>query len=450
MSGLPRGWIATTIGEICDLVNGRAFKPTDWSSTGLPIVRIQNLNREDREYNFFDGDVDERFLVQRGELLFAWSGTPGTSFGAHIWKGPLAVLNQHIFKIGFDRKIIDTAFFRHAINQTLDEQIAKAHGGVGLRHVTKGEFENTPLSLPPLCEQRRIAAKVDSLASKSRRAREHLDHIPRLVEKYKQAILAAAFRGDLTKEWRRNAKERGAWAVHTLGSLVSDGPANGWSPQSGQDATGALTLKLTATTSGYLRLDDAAVKRIYEVPSVNSKYWLRPGDLLIQRANAIDHVGASAIFEGPDHTYIYPDLMMRVRIADETLRRLIWRYLNCSGARAYFRENATGTSGNMPKISSATLKGLKVPLPNSPRERQQTLLRIETAFAWIDRLAANASSARKLVDTLEQGVLAKAFRGELVPQDPTEEPTSALLDRIRAERAAKPKAKRGRKPGARP
>ncbi len=127
MKNLPAGWTRTTIGSIAQLVNGRAFKPGDWSPTGLPIIRIQNLNNPDAAYNHFAGAVSERHLVRPGDLLFAWSGTPGTSFGAHIWNGPTAVLNQHIFNVRVDPNSISIEFLQLAINNTLDEQIAKAH-----------------------------------------------------------------------------------------------------------------------------------------------------------------------------------------------------------------------------------------------------------------------------------------------------------------------------------
>ncbi|HEX7243633.1 MAG TPA: hypothetical protein VF263_25325, partial [Longimicrobiaceae bacterium] len=82
---LPEGWAEATVGELCTLVNGRAFKPAEWSIEGLPIIRIQNLNNPAALFNYFDGELDPKFEVSSGDLLFAWSGTPGTSFGAHIW-----------------------------------------------------------------------------------------------------------------------------------------------------------------------------------------------------------------------------------------------------------------------------------------------------------------------------------------------------------------------------
>lgn len=107
-----KGWPKKRIGELVHLYNGRAFKPSDWTESGLPIVRIQNLNSPDSPYNCYDGVVDEAYLLKGGELLYAWSGTPGTSFGAHIWKGKKAVLNQHIFKVLFDEKYLNKRLTR--------------------------------------------------------------------------------------------------------------------------------------------------------------------------------------------------------------------------------------------------------------------------------------------------------------------------------------------------
>ncbi len=146
---VPEGWVWVRIEEVCTLVNGRAFKPSDWTARGTPIVRIQNLNNTESSYNYFDKPVLEKFYVNPGELLFAWSGTPGTSFGAHIWEGQRAILNQHIFRVLIDSSEIDRHYFKHSLNQTLGTFISKAHGGVGLKHITKGKFEETPIPLPP-------------------------------------------------------------------------------------------------------------------------------------------------------------------------------------------------------------------------------------------------------------------------------------------------------------
>ena len=152
------------IGDICDLINGRPFKPEDWKlsdSGGLPIVRIQNLNTPDSEFNYYTGEVCDRHIINEGELLFSWSGSRGTSFGAHIWTGGRAVLNQHIFKVGFDESRATKKYLLHALNKAVTEVEENLHGGVGLVHITKGDLEKIEVPLPPLEVQKEIVAEIE-------------------------------------------------------------------------------------------------------------------------------------------------------------------------------------------------------------------------------------------------------------------------------------------------
>ena len=160
---LPTTWESVHIGDAMDLINGRAFKPAEWSTTGIPIVRIQNLNDANAAYNYCGFDVAEKFYIGTGDLLISWSGTPGTSFGAFIWNGGPAVLNQHIFRCEPRADAFFVPYLRLAINARLSEMIERAHGGVGLRHITKGKLQGLRIALPPLAEQHRIVAKVDEL-----------------------------------------------------------------------------------------------------------------------------------------------------------------------------------------------------------------------------------------------------------------------------------------------
>ena len=148
------------IGDVCELVNGRAFKPSEWKTLGLPIVRIQNLNDPSAEYHYYDGAVDERFIIDNGDLLFSWSGTPGTSFGSFIWLGDKAILNQHIFKVK-ENPVILRAFLKISFDANIDRIIAKAHGGAGLKHITKSELENIEITLPPLEKQQYYVAVMN-------------------------------------------------------------------------------------------------------------------------------------------------------------------------------------------------------------------------------------------------------------------------------------------------
>ncbi|MDO9414506.1 N-6 DNA methylase [Pararhizobium sp.] len=157
-------WPMVAIGDCCRLINGRAFKPSDWESEeggGLPIIRIQNLNNPFANLNYYSGDVKSQFIVEPGELLFSWSGSRGTSFGAHIWNGGKAILNQHIFRVLLEDSQTAKSFMLHILNAAVDEVEDNLHGGVGLVHITKGNLEKIKIPLPPLETQQAIVAEIE-------------------------------------------------------------------------------------------------------------------------------------------------------------------------------------------------------------------------------------------------------------------------------------------------
>lgn len=157
-------WDVRTIGDMFNLVNGCAFKPEDWKSSGTPIIRIQNLNDPSADFNYSQAPVPERNRIESGDLLFAWSGTLGSSFGARIWNGPPGVLNQHIFKVLMDEKQI-TLPFSLLILAKVEEEIARnSHGfKASFVHVKKSDLVKVELPLPSLPEQKRIASCLSSL-----------------------------------------------------------------------------------------------------------------------------------------------------------------------------------------------------------------------------------------------------------------------------------------------
>ena len=197
---LPNGWTIASVGEIATYQNGRAFKPSEWRTTGLPIVRIQNLNSESAAYNFSAVQHESRFKVKHGDLLFAWSA----SLGAHIWSGQNAWLNQHIFRVDHTRHVA-RRFLYYALTDITNTLYTKAHGS-GMVHVTKGRFEETEFRLPPLNEQRRIAAKIDELFSELDKGIESLKTARAQLAIYRQAVLRRAFEGKLTAQWREENK----------------------------------------------------------------------------------------------------------------------------------------------------------------------------------------------------------------------------------------------------
>jgi type I restriction enzyme, S subunit len=472
---LPQGWATAAIGDLCGLINGKAFKPSDWAREGLPIIRIQNLNRPDAEFNYCDTEVDERFLVEPGELLFAWSGTPGTSFGAHIWNGPKAVLNQHIFRVRFDERQIDKEYFRRAINSKLDELINKAHGGVGLAHVTKGKFEATEVPVPPSAEQRRIIAKLDALMAFFARARKELDRVPVLAENLRQTVVTSAFRGELTTEWRAEnpqhaplSNDQTALAYSRVAGAKRKklAAAIDWRPEialpqtwrwaSIDELVALVQYGTSAKTSdaregvpvlrmGNIQRGELNWTNLKYLPGDHGEFpelLLKNDDVLFNRTNSIELVGKSAVFRGHPCPVSFASYLIRVRCSAMQPELLV-RYLNSPIGRAWAGRSASQQVGQA-NINGSKLKGLGIPLP-PPAEQEEMLRLINLAFARADRLEGEAIRARALLDRLEAAILAKAFRGELVPQNPNDEPAGVLLERIRAQRAAAPKRKRGRR-----
>lgn len=157
----PTTWIAKTVADVCDMRNGHGFGPDDWDTTGLPIIRIQNLNGG-QKFDYFSGEPDEKWLVEPGQMLFSWAGTKGVSFGPTIWRGRRGVLNQHIFKVQ-PKPGIDGEWLYWSLKHVTDRIEAQSHGFKStLVHVKKSDIDRQPIMVPPQREQRRIASILET------------------------------------------------------------------------------------------------------------------------------------------------------------------------------------------------------------------------------------------------------------------------------------------------
>lgn len=424
MSELPENWIETEIGNLCSLKNGRAFKPSEWQTSGLPIVRIQNLNNTAATYNYFQGEVDERNRLRGGELLFAWSGTPGTSFGAHVWRGGEAVLNQHIFRVDFDEALLDKRFFRSAINQKLSELIDVAHGGVGLRHVTKGVFEKTLVALPPRPEQTRIANQLDTLLTRIQSCNDRFDAIPALLKRFRQTVLDAALSGAFSEA----AVEADAPKV-SISSIASVGTGSTPLRSNSQFFANIGTPWVTSSATS-----EAIIVRAHEfvTPAGISAHRLKvypKGTLLVAMYGEGKTRGQVAEL-GIDATI---NQACAAVVVDGTKALTAFVKLALQANYLNMRELAEG--GNQPNLNLSKVKEFEIPLP-SLELQTEIVRRVEALFALADRIEARAAAARAHAQRLSPLVLAKAFRGELVPQDPQDESASVLLARIASSNTA--------------
>ena len=425
MSGLPKGWVETRLGAVVELKYGKSLPKNSRTSGPFSVYGSNGIV-----------GTNEDAITAAPAIIVGRKG----SFGEVNYSPEECFPIDTTYYVDSFESV--DPFFCYALLRYLP--LKTLNRSTAIPGLNREDAYSLTFAIPPLAEQKRIVAKLDALNAKSARARTELARIETLVSRYKQAVLSKAFSGELTREWRNGRTGISSWRNLSLDQLISDGPTNGWSPKADGTSSGLKSLKLSATSSGKLRLDTETIKYLDQEISDNSKYWLLPNDILIQRANSLELLGTTVLFDGPLREFIYPDLMMRIRVNHAKINATyLATYLNSDPARSYFRAHATGTAGNMPKINGAVVRGTPVPTPVLD-EQHEIVRRIESAFTKIDCLATQAKRALDLVGKLDEAILAKAFRGELVPQDESDEPAEKLLERIRAERAAAPKAKRGR------
>ena len=391
---MKRHWESQPIGSLCQLVNGRAFKPSDWAQHGLPIVRIQNLNDEGRPFNHYCGEVHNRHLIGDGDVLLSWSGTPGTSFGCFVWTRGQAILNQHIFQVLVDRSKMHKEFFVHAVNSRLDEMISLAHGGVGLRHITKGRLERIELPVPPLAEQLEIVALI-------RYCLERVHEIQQLrtATRIAATTLLSSFLGDIERA--------SCWPVLPLGELIET--RNGRSVRSTGNGGNGYVLTLSAVRD--VSLDLLMRKHVELDVKTAQTFQVKCDDVFVSRSNTRDLVGLSAIADAdPQDTIVFPDLLIRLRPIDiRVIPRFLAYSLRFPSVREQIKARAKGTSQSMVKISGASLKEVMVPLP--PRSTQEAVLVNLDEASEVNGLLANAFDSVEPA-ALRQAILRKALAGE--------------------------------------
>ena len=163
------------LGDVATYVNGYAFKPADRGNKGLPIIRIQDLTGNAYDLGFYDGAYPKQIEINNGDILISWSA----SLGVYIWNQGKALLNQHIFKVVFDKAEINKCYFVYAVKYNLNAMKSKAHGAT-MKHIVKKEFDNMLIPYPSLEEQEKIAvilSKVSQIIEQCQQALDKLDEI---------------------------------------------------------------------------------------------------------------------------------------------------------------------------------------------------------------------------------------------------------------------------------
>ena len=329
-------------------------------------------------------------------------------------------------------------------------------------------LKEVTVPIPPLNEQRRIVAKLEELLTKVDASQKRLAKIPVILKRFRQAVLAAACSGRLTADWREEhtlplapsrqgrGNHKGAAASKAPSPLVGEGRGegeelpegwsivqfdqlinelkNGVSPRPNLEPPGIPILRIGAIRGGSVDFSD--VRYMPNGEAYLSAYQLKEKDLLFTRYNgSIEFLGVCGMVRSlQGQAFLYPDKLMRVRVkADLVLPEYVEVFFQTQSAREKVVEKVKSSAGQN-GISGTDIKKQFVALPPLP-EQQEIVRRVEALFTLADQLEARYLKGKAYVDKLTQSILAKTFRGELVPQDPNDEPASVLLERIRAERA---------------
>ncbi|WP_312529529.1 restriction endonuclease subunit S [Paracoccus sp. (in: a-proteobacteria)] len=444
MSARPRGWIAVEIGDVTKIVTGKTpakSESTFYESGNIPFFKPGDLTNGGVIAVSEDNVTERAFAtttqLPAGTVLVSCIGILGKS--AIIAK--LGTCNQQINAI-LPSDVAVSGFIYHW-SRTIRSWLNENSSATTVAIINKKRFSAAPILLPPLAEQKRIVAKLDTLNAKSARARTELARIETLVSRYKQAVLSKAFSGELTGEWRiqKRVKEP---SIGKLDELLSVPVRNGLSVKGSDTPPGFPALKLSALRARDVNLDDVRYIPVDDLKA--SRFLLEAGDILVSRGNGTRSlVGIASLVPPLARRTIFPDTAFRIRV-DVAKALPLWlsSIWNAPQVRSQIELIAKTTAGIW-KISQKDLATIQLNLPSNIEEQHEITRRIESAFAKIDRLAAEAKRALALVGKLDEAILAKAFRGELVPQDENDEPAEQLLERIRAELQTAPKIKRGRK-----
>jgi len=457
MTDLPEHWAAITLGDVIDgFEAGRSLqaqgRPASGSEYGVLKISAVSWGSFDPAQNKALFATDKPLpheAVRAGDLLISRANT------TELVGAPVLVDNDHpnlmlpdkILRVRYRCELVDPRYLLHSLRAAPARRHMEAEAtgtSDSMRNLSQPKLRLIPLRLAPRQEQQRIADRLDVLLTRVDACRTHLDRIPIIVKRFRQAVTEAATNGTLTESWRAEMQRVTSWSTGTLADLLDGKPRNGYSPPAVDWITPVRSFTLTATTSGRFLLDH--YKYVDEVVPADSHLWLQPGDILIQRANTLEYVGTSALYEGPPSGFIYPDLMMKARAGRAVSPQFLLLLLKSLSVRAHFRVNATGTAGNMPKINQQVVLSAPARWPDRD-EQVEIVRRAESLFTLADAIEARFIAARAKVERLTPALLAKTFRGELVPQNPQDEPVSALLTRLRGPN--KPDATQARKSGRR-
>lgn len=426
-------WERVRLGDIADILNGAPWKSQYFNSTdGVPVIRIRDVTSgaTNTRYN---GPTNDGPWVEPGDLLVGMDG----DFNVRRWKSHKGLLNQRVCKISISKSLYSSRFIEYILPSYL-AVINQATSSVTVKHLSSRTLNDLPIPLPPLTEQRRIVAKLDSLTTRIARARAELERVPVLIARYKKILLKRAFTGELTNKWRlmNGISEIEMTPLSDVCTSITDGDHQ--APPRAKYGVPFITI--SAMNDGKIDLSKATrfVPSSY-LDALKDSRKAKTGDVLFSVTGSIG-IPALVKHECP---FVFQRHIAILKPDTGRVSGLFLKLmLQSPDVQAQCAAVATGTAQLTVPLNR--LRNFLIPLPTIA-EQIEVIRLVESTCKRLERMHEDYVDADHLLSKLESSLLAKAFRGELVPQDPDDEPASVLLDRIQAERAAAPKPKRGRK-----
>ena len=362
------------LGDIATYINGYAFKPEQRGSEGLPIIRIQDLTGNAYDLGYYNGDYPKKVELNDGDVLISWSA----SLGVYLWNRGKALLNQHIFKVVFDKVEIDKFYFMYAVEYNLDKMSLKTHGAT-MKHITKKDFDNVVIPYPDLDYQKEVAYRLTSLKGIIKKYQEQLVLLDELIK--------ARF-VEMFGEYEASVK---------LSRYIKELRAG--KSLAGKTKCKNKVLKTGAATFGFFDKEQYKYYPVEYVP--NPLHKVEDGDVIISRMNTPELVGScSYVFEAPDDMY-YPDRLWKTIITEDTNPIFLWQLMWQQDIRKQIKENSFGTSGTMNNISKVKLLNIKA--IDVPLELQNQFASfVEEIDKSRYRIQKSLEASQELLDSLMQ------------------------------------------------
>ncbi|MHB9024023.1 MAG: restriction endonuclease subunit S [Armatimonadota bacterium] len=452
MTDIPLGWAEVELVDhvyIAGRIGWRGLKAEEYTDSGAILLSVPNLNYGDNvDFSKVNYISDERYdespeiQIQAGDTLLVKDGAGIGKLGYVANLPAKATVNSSLLVVRPDDSLIDSKFlFYYLKGPKLQELAQQRITGSATPHLFQKDIKRFGVLMPPLNEQRRIVAKLEKLLARVDACREQLYRVPVLLKRFRQAVLADACSGKLTEDWRDNNRiENGSnladelpvgWERVECGSLFHSF-RSGSTEVPTDEVTAYPILRSSSVRPGAVDLDD--VRFLHSEQSNNEANHLADGDLLFTRlSGSLEYVGNCAVVTDLHGKRVqYPDRLFCAQIKNPAHGRYIELCFASPEIRFLLTQTAKSSAGHQ-RISMGDIRDQIIPLPPEDEE-EEIVQRVATLFTFADQVEARYQQAKTHIDRLTQSILAKAFRGGLVPQDPNDEPADMLLSRIREER----------------